>query len=49
MRLATQPDVSGLPVMVDIDPSLMLLMGLSHAGYLGAKIATRDPASATGP
>ena len=39
VRLATQGDP---PVLVDIDPSLMLLMGLSHAGYLGTKLATRD-------
>lgn len=42
VRLAKQGDASSLPVLVDIDPSLMLLMGLSHGGYLGAKIATRD-------
>jgi hypothetical protein len=45
VRLATQGDAATLPVMVDIDPALMTLMGLSHAGYLGAKIATRDAAA----
>jgi hypothetical protein len=31
------------PVMVDIDGTLMALMGLSQGGYLGKKMATRDP------
>jgi uncharacterized membrane protein len=47
VRLTTQGDANTLPVMVDIDPSLMLLMGLSHAGYLGAKVATQDKPNVT--
>jgi hypothetical protein len=47
VRLVMQGDANTLPVMVDIDPSLMLLMGLSHAGYLGAKVATWDKPNAT--
>jgi hypothetical protein len=39
VRLGTQGDGHTLPEMVDIDPSIMLLMGLSHGGYLAAKIA----------
>jgi hypothetical protein len=49
VRLATQGSASTLPEMVDIDPSLMFLMGLSHAGYLGAKIATREGADNAAP
>jgi hypothetical protein len=52
VRLATQVTTNGLPDLVDIDPSLMLLMGLSHGSYIGAKLATRDvppqPASSDG-
>ncbi len=44
VKLTTQGDANTLP---DIDPSLMLLMGLSHAGYLGAKVATRDKSNTT--
>lgn len=47
VRLATQSNATGLPVLVDIDPALMVLTGLSHGGYLGDKIATRGaPAGA---
>lgn len=49
VRLATQGDAHTLPVMIDIDTSLMVLMGLSHGGYLGAKIATVDPVDSTAP
>jgi len=41
IRLLGQP--GSAPVMVDIDGTLMALMGLSQGGYLGKKMATRDP------
>jgi IPT/TIG domain len=39
VRLASQP---GLPVLVDIDPALMVLMGLSQGAYLGKKLTTTE-------
>lgn len=42
IKLGTQGDAKTLPVLVDIDPTLMILMGLSHAGYLGDKLVTKD-------
>lgn len=44
VRLATQGDATSLPVLIDIDPALMILMGLSQGGYLGQKVAARGPA-----
>jgi hypothetical protein len=36
------------PQLPDIDPSLMILMGIGHAGYLGKKLVTTSPAAVDG-
>lgn len=47
IKLASQGDATTLPTLVDIDATLMVLMGISHASYLGDKLATKGAPTAS--